>query len=156
MRKPLLAGLTGAVLAFTLAATLQPVRAGVPVGVVNLQELLRSYPEYRSADQQVKTAEANYQKALMERMKKLEEARAKGKPAAELQKMQKQFEAELKPIQSRGIDLYKSLQDKLKGRIQTAIAQVGKAKGVEVIYDKQAVLYGGTDLTRDVAAKLGR
>lgn len=155
MRKPLLAGLTGAILAFTVA-NLQPVRASVPVGVVNLQELLRSYPEYRDADSQVKSAEVNYQKALMERMKKLEEARAKGKTPAELQKMQKQFEAELKPIQTRGIGLYKSLQEKLKGRIETAIAQVAKQKGVEVIYDKQAVLYGGNDLTRDVAAKLKR
>lgn len=155
MRKPLLAGLTGAIIAFTVA-NLQPVRASVPVGVVNLQDLLKSYPEYRDADAQVKQAEVTYQKALMERMKKLEAARAKGKSPAELQKMQKQFEAELKPIQSKGIGLYKSLQDKLKGRIEAAIAQVAKQKGVEVIYDKQAVLYGGHDLTRDVAAKLKR
>ena len=153
MRTALLAGLTGAVIAFTVA-NLQPVRASVPVGVVNLQELLSSYPEYQNADQQVKQAEANYQKALMERMKKLEAARAKGTSAAQLQQMQKQYEAELKPIQNKGISLYKGLQDRLKARIETAIAMVARQQGVEVVYDKQGVLYGGHDLTHDVATKL--
>ncbi|MBC7541222.1 MAG: OmpH family outer membrane protein [Candidatus Sericytochromatia bacterium] len=155
MRSPLLAGLTGAAIAFSVAL-LQPVRASVPAGVVNLQELLRSYPEYKAADQQVKDAEVNYQKALMERMKKLEAARTKGSTPAQLQAMQKQFEAEIKPIQTRGVTLYKNLQDKLRGQIEKAIAEVAKAKGVDVIYDKQAVLYGGNDLTGAVSAKLKR
>lgn len=155
MRHPLLAGLIGATIAFSVAS-LRPVDASTPVGVVNLQELLQQYPEYRQADQQVKDAEVAYQKALAERLKKLEEARAKGTSPAELTKLQRQYEAEIKPIQTKGLNLYKSLQAKLKGQIETAISQVAKKKGLAVVYDKSAVLYGGTDLTKDVAAQLKR
>ena len=156
MRRTLVAGLTGAIIAFTVAS-LQPVRAANPVtGVVNLQQLLQSYPEYQQADRQVKQAEANYQRALADRLQKLETARKQGKSAAELQRLQKQYEAEIRPIQTRGVNLYKDLQARLRGKVERAIAVVARQKGMEAVIDKSAVLYGGKDLTADVSRQLRR
>lgn len=155
MRIPLLAGLAGVIVAFSVAC-LRPVSASVGAGVVNVQELLMSYPEYRNADEQVRQAESAFQKAYVERLKKLDDARKAGKSEAELRKLQEKYLAEIKPMQSRGRELVTSLQKKLKGRIESAIHAVAKQKGMEMVYDKQAVLFGGTDITRDVATKLKR
>lgn len=128
--------------------------AAPSVGVVNLQQLLDTYPAYKQAQGQLQQAEQNYQKELSVRLKKLEEAQKAGATKEKLMQMQKQYEKEVEPIRQRGQQLYQQLYAKLKAKIERAIADVAKSKHVEVVYDKQAVLFGGTDLTQDVAKKL--
>ena len=55
----------------------------------------------------------------------------------------------------------KKLQDKqselikpITESINKAIAAVGKTKGLAVVVDKNAVVYGGLDITQDVAKQL--
>jgi Skp family chaperone for outer membrane proteins len=48
----------------------------------------------------------------------------------------------------------KELSEKLNSRIESALAAVAKDKRVDFILAKDAVLYGGRDLTDDVLAKL--
>lgn len=130
--------------------------AAPSVGVVNLQQLLESYPAYKQAQGQLQTAEQNYQKELAKRLQKLEEAQKSGASRDKLMQMQKQYEKEIEPIRQRGQQLYQQLYTKLKAQIERAIADVAKSKHVEVVYDKQAVLFGGSDLTQDVAKRLKR
>lgn len=128
--------------------------AAPSVGVVNLQQLLDTYPAYKQAQSQLQQAEQNYQKELANRLKKLEEAQKEGATKEKLMQMQKQYEKEIEPIRQRGQQLYQQLYTKLKAQIERAIADVAKSKHVEMVYDKQAVLFGGTDLTQDVARLL--
>lgn len=48
------------------------------------------------------------------------------------------------------------LDDKAKADMQDAINKVAEAKGYSLIFDKSAVMYGGTDITDQVIAKLDR
>jgi len=67
--------------------------------------------------------------------------------AAEVEQLQKRLSDE---IGARN----KELSDKLQKKIEAALAAIAKEKRVDVILAKEAVLYGGRDLTSDVLAKL--
>ena len=47
-------------------------------------------------------------------------------------------------------DIYKGIKDK----VDTAISNVANTKGLTLVVDKRAVLYGGTDITDQVAKQL--
>lgn len=47
-------------------------------------------------------------------------------------------------------DIYKGIKDK----VDTAISNVANTKGLVLVVDKRAVLYGGTDITDQVAKQL--
>lgn len=51
-------------------------------------------------------------------------------------------------------DKQKELVDPLKKKVDDAIVAVGKTKGLTVIVNEGAVVYGGVDVTADVQAEL--
>jgi outer membrane protein len=55
-------------------------------------------------------------------------------------------------LQQKGEELSKQLTD----TVTAAITDVAKNKSYSVVLDKQAVLYGGSDMTDDVLAQLGK
>ena len=82
--------------------------------------------------------------------------------------MQKQFEQ-----QSAGMDdqqkqqLFQKMQGELatkrqeifkgiKDKVDTAVSDVAKTKGLSLVVDKSVVLYGGTDITDQVAKELNK
>ena len=46
------------------------------------------------------------------------------------------------------------MSNKLKTQVENAIKDVAKDKNLDVIVDKQAVLFGGNDVTEDVIKKI--
>lgn len=69
------------------------------------------------------------------------------KSSAEIEQLQKRLSDE---INARN----KELSEKLNQKIESALAAVAKDKRVEFILAKDAVLYGGRDLTNDILTKL--
>ena len=48
------------------------------------------------------------------------------------------------------------LIEPIQKKIDEAVKAVAEAKGLQVVLDKNAVVYGGQDITQDVVKKLGK
>ena len=80
--------------------------------------------------------------------------------------MQKQFEQQSANMtEEQKQELFQKMQAELaqknqeliktvQAKVETAIGDVAKTKGLSVVLDKRAVLYGGTDITEQVAKKM--
>lgn len=80
--------------------------------------------------------------------------------------MQKQFEQQSANMtEEQKQELFQKMQAELaqknqeliktvQAKVETSIGDVAKTKGLSVVLDKRAVLYGGTDITEQVAKKM--
>ena len=48
------------------------------------------------------------------------------------------------------------MMEPVRAKIEAAVKEVADAKGITVVINKEAVVYGGTDLTQDVLKKLNK
>lgn len=126
------------------------------IGYVDTQKVFQNYKTAQEAQGRFRKEAQAYQQELAADQKKLEDARKANKSPDEINKMQKRFEDELRPKKTRVEGLDRDLSGKIKKQIETVIAAVAKSKGVATVVDKQVVLYGGTDLTSDVLARLNK
>lgn len=135
MKKVLAMAACAAVMTFGAAAT----ASAAGVGYVNMNAVMQAHPKMEKAQLDLRAAA---QKAQDDFNKQ-----AEGKTDAEKQQIAQ--------------DLQKSLSEKEQSTMQpilkavyTAIQDVRKDKGLDVILDQGAVIDGGTDVTEDVKAKL--
>jgi len=158
VKKRMIGILGGALLAAAVLAGPSMAAPAAPgaIGYVDTQKVFQGYKEAQSAQSRFRKEAQDYQQELADAQKKLEDARKAGKSDAEINKMQKKYEDELKPKKSRVEALDRELSGKIKKQIESVIAQVAKSKGIPTVVDKQVILYGGTDITSDVLARLNK
>lgn len=124
--------LTAAVFAAILSAS----AAFAASGVVNADEVLANYAKFTQARQQLA--------ALVQQK---EAAVRAEKDAAKQQQMAAEARRQLVQEERRIMDPV------IKG-VQAAVAKVAKAKNLDTVVHSAMVLYGGTDITKDVIAAL--
>ncbi len=113
--------------------------ASSSVGVVDGRKVLTSLPDYAAASNEM-------QQALQEAQMRFEADTAN-----------KSDEEKAKAMQQAQRELQKKEQELMAGiekKIDDAVKQVAEAKGLSVVIDKSAVVYGGQDITDDVIKKL--
>ncbi len=108
-------------------------------GVVDMQKVGTEAPI-------IKTTEEEFNKQRDEMMQQMQKD-MEGKSGEELQKVQEDYTAKAKLMQSEA-------QNKMKSSLDAALAAVAKEKNLSAIMDKRAVPQGGTDVTSDVIAKM--
>lgn len=121
-------------------------RSSLHIAYVDMDALIAQHPN--------RTA---YQKELNEFIqKRKEDLRSKSslpdltdKQKAQLQNLSQQYEKE---VYERDQELTKKIVDD----IQKKVEEVAKKKGLELVLQKSAILYGGQDLTSDVLKMLTR
>jgi outer membrane protein len=128
--------------------------AATTIGYVDTAKVLLSYSGAKNAQGQMAQELQAYQKAFLDRQKKIAEAQKAGKPQAEIQKMTEAFEKELAPLKSRAMSLEQRLSGDVKTKIEAKINAIAKAKKLDYVLDKAAMLYGGVDITNDVINSL--
>lgn len=143
--------ITAAVLAGTLTAS--PAFA-LTIGYVDTAKVLLTYSGAKNAQGQMAKELEVYQKAFVERQKKIAEAQKAGKTPAEIQKMTTEFEKELAPLKTRAMSLEQRLSADVKTKIEGKIHAIAKARKLDYVLDKAAMLYGGVDITNDVINSL--
>lgn len=137
-----------------------PVLAQTKIGVVDTQTIISTsklYAELRKSEQELARMQEAFQKEYMDKMNKLQQAKNK----EEFEKLQKQFQNELikkrdsvmNSLQVKQKNLDKMKND-LRKKVEVAINNIAKAKKLEYVVDKQAMFYGGLDITKDVLAKI--
>jgi Skp family chaperone for outer membrane proteins len=124
------------------------------IGVVDRDKIVASYPRAQQAAEELKKSEDKIHKLIEDSNKQYEEAKAVKKPPAELEGLQKrlqnQIDDEVKRVQARA----QALENDLEGAIDSAIKAEASNRKVDVVFLKQAVLSGGTDLTEGIVKRL--
>lgn len=113
---------------------------GSDIGYVNYQLLVSQHPDMAAARQSMQNEVDQAQKDF--------EAKTQGMSDQDKQQYYLQTQQRLSMKQQ---ELLKPIYDK----VDAAIKDVATAQGVSVVLDKSNVIYGGKDLTDDVAKKIG-
>ena len=109
------------------------------VGVVNYQMLIAQSPDIRDVDAAMKTEIENAQKEFEEKSKSMNDV--------EKRRYYTQTE-------ERVLNKQTELMDPVMKKIEAAIKKVADKKGLAVVVEKSTVVYGGTDITDEVAKSL--
>lgn len=144
----------------SLSFLASPVLAQTKIGIVDTQVIIstsRLYGELRKAENELAKLQENFQKDYMDKMNRLQQAKNK----EEFERLQKQFQGELskkrdsvmRTLQSKQKNLEKMKND-LRKKVEMAINNIAKSKKFDYVVDKQAMFYGGTDITQDVLSKI--
>ena len=111
------------------------------VGVVNYQMIIVSTPDMDAYKTNMQAEIDNAQKEFDEKAKDL--------PDQEKQRYYTQ-------LQERLGQKDRELKAPILDKINAAIKKVADSKGLTIVVDKQAVLYGGVDITDDVVKSLSK
>jgi outer membrane protein len=109
------------------------------IGKINYGQVMQAAPGLQEAQTEM-------QKAAQDAQKEFEE---KGKNLSEDEKVKLHAEIQ-KNLEEKG----KSLVEPVKKQVDDAIVAVGKTKGLSIVVNERAVVYGAVDVTRDVQLEL--
>ncbi len=124
------------------------------IGVIDVQKVFKGYQETSKAQDALAKKDADFKKEFDASQKQIEDAKTAKKSDKEIETLTKDLEAKLSPKRDELMKLNAALSGKLQKDIVTAAQGVAKTMGVDVIFDKQAVITGGVDLTDMVIDKL--
>ena len=126
------------------------------IGIVDGEKLFDLYPGVQDAQKKIADAQDDLKNAIEESEKVFTEFEKQKKSEAE--KLTKKRELQEK-IDTKADDTRKMVESvsvKIEKDITDAIKKIAQEKGLEVVFDKRAVLVGGSDVTDAVAEILKR
>ena len=126
--------------------------ASVPsrIAVIDVNGVLSQSTQVMALQKDQKLKSEEFQKWLNTAKADVEKQKTKdGK-----EKLIKKYEAEYSKRQETMQRDYTAKLQKIDSEISAVIAQEAKSKGYDVVLSKNVVLYGGVDLTGDVAKKV--
>lgn len=165
MKKTLLAILAAVALAAPITGITAPASAQeMKVGTIDVQQILAKSPlmkaleaaqkQVAEAEQGLVTFRNDKLKELQEMQKRVQEGSMKEddfiKKQRELEdELRKRVEAEQNKLAGKKEEIGK-MKVKLEKDVETAVNKVAKEKGLDMVINKQLVIFGGTDITNDV------
>lgn len=163
MRKsPLLGVIIGVAAATTIGAasaqtTSAPVSAapiGKVVGIIDRDKVVAGYPKAQHAAEELKQLEDKLNHVIDDAQKEYETAKKAGKPQAELDALQKRLQTNIDTEGKQFQGRISSLEADLEAAVDAAIKAEAAQHHVDVVFLKQAVLFGGVDITEGVLRRL--
>lgn len=139
-----------------LAAEKENVSSTMKVGVVDSNKILQTYPKAQRLMQDIAKAEADLNKKILEKKQALDKAKSENKTQTELQMMAEQMRLEIEPEAKKIEADSNKRSDEIEGTIKAAIEKSAKEGKYDIVLIKEAVLYGGTDLSDSVLQTLGK
>ena len=157
-KKSILASLVGVILSTGLISAANA--TDITIGTVDTSAIVAKsslYSSLRRSQKELASLQDSYQKDVMAKQKKLSTAKSK----EEYEKLAKQYSAELKVKQEQGMKVVQgkqrsldSMQKSLKAKVDVAIRDIAKQKKLTYVVDKQAMFFGGIDITPEVLARV--
>jgi outer membrane protein len=124
------------------------------VGIIDRDKVVAAYPKAQAAAEELKKMEENLNKIIDDANRQYEEAKKANKPQAELDALQKRLQAHIDEEGKRFQNRISSLENDLERAVDGAIQAEAQQHHVDVVFLKQAVLFGGVDLTEGVLKRL--
>lgn len=126
------------------------------IGFVDMQHVFMNYNETQKARADFEEKQDELRKELESKQALLDTAQKEKKDPEEIEQIIQEIQDELKPKQEELLSLNNQLMSKIRNDILIATSKVAKSYGIDVVMDKQALLYGGFDLTDFVLDDLNR
>ena len=111
------------------------------VGVIDYRQVMSQHPDLQNIDSQMETAIAEVKKDFEEKSAGMNDQEKQDYYQQSQQRLRQRQQELLEPIE-------KSVED--------AVKQTADTKGLSVVIEKSAVVYGGQDITQDVINRLGK
>ena len=110
------------------------------VGVIDYRQVMMSHPDLQNVETQMQTE--------IETVRKEFEERAAGMSTD--QEKQDYYQQSQERLRNKQQELIEPIEQSIKD----AVKKTAEAKGLSVVIEQSAVVYGGQDITQDVIAKL--
>ncbi|MBR0287446.1 MAG: OmpH family outer membrane protein [Selenomonadaceae bacterium] len=133
----------GSVVAIALTQTgnIASAASSSNVGTIDYQQVMAAHPDVQNLQGQMETAVADVKKEFDEKSAGMNE----------------QEKADYyRQCQERLAQKQQELLDPIRTAVDVAIKKVADKKGLSVVIDKMAVIYGGQDITAEVITELGK
>ncbi len=128
-------------LALTQTGNIASAASSSSVGVIDYQQAMAEHPDVKNLQTQMETAVSDIKKEFDEKSAGMnDQEKADYYMQCQQRLAQKQQEL-LEPIRQ---------------AVEGAIKKVADKRGMAVVIDKAAVIYGGQDITQEVIAELGK
>ncbi|OGI20042.1 MAG: hypothetical protein A3B68_00345 [Candidatus Melainabacteria bacterium RIFCSPHIGHO2_02_FULL_34_12] len=124
------------------------------IGVVDGEKLFDQYPGAQDATKKISDAQDELRNAITETEKIYAEFEKQKKSEAEKLTKKKELQVKIDAKAQETKTLIESLSVKIEDEILAAIKKTASEKGLDVVFDKRAVLVGGTDITDAVSEAL--
>ncbi len=111
------------------------------VGVINSAQVMAQHPDVQNVEAQMRATIAEVQRDFEEKSAGMNDQEKQEYYRQCQQRIQQKQEELLEPLE-------KSFNDTVK--------RVADSKGLSVVIDSAAVVYGGNDITQDVISRLGK
>lgn len=111
------------------------------VGIIDYRQVMGQHPDLAAANTQMQQAVTDAQKDFEEKSANMND-----------QEKSDYYQQTQQRLQQKQQELIEPIQDKVKD----AVKSVAEAKGLTVVLDKSSVVYGGQDITQDVAKKVSK
>lgn len=133
----------GSVVAIALTQTgnIASAASSSSVGTIDYQQVMAAHPDIESLQSQMETAVADIKKEFDEKSAGMND-QEKGDYYLQCQQRLAQKQEEL--------------LEPIRNAVDAAIKKVADKKGLAVVIDKAAVIYGGQEITADVIAELSK
>lgn len=128
-------------LALTQTGNIASAASSSSVGIIDYQQVMAAHPDIKKLQDQMEATVGDVRKEFEE------------KSAG----MNDQEKADYyRQCQERLAQKQQELLEPIRVAVDAAIKKVADKKGLSVVLDKMAVIYGGQDITQDVASELGK
>ena len=124
------------------------------VGVVDGEKLFDEYPSAQEATKKIADAQDELKREITESENVYTEFEKQKKSEAEKLTKQKELQTKIDAKAQSTKKMIESLSSKIEDEILQAIKKIAGEKGLEVVFDKRAVLTGGVDITQAVSSEL--
>ncbi len=117
------------------------------IGYIDTQLVVKQYNKAIAAQSDLVRKQKELQDLVIRKQGDLETAKASSKNEEELNRMKDEFEDELQPKREELVGLNQKLSSDIEKDIIEATKKIAKQLRIDIVFDKQVVLVGGTDLT---------
>jgi outer membrane protein len=124
------------------------------IAVVDSSKVLQEYPAAQKMLQDLAKAEADLNKKIADKKALIEQAKTAKKTDTEIQMLAEQMRLEIEPEARKLEEDTNKRSDQIEATIKTAIETVAKEGKYDAVMIKEAVLYGGVDVSDEVLKKL--
>ena len=126
------------------------------VGVIDVQRVFKEYSKTNQAQEKIKKEEDAFKKEVEKGQERITKARDAKKSPEELAKLTKEIENQLNPQREKLFNLTGQLTSEIQKDIVSAVREAGAKLGIDTVFDKQAVITGGVDMTEMVITRLNK
>ena len=124
------------------------------IAVIDSVRILKEYSAAQDLLQNLAKAEQELNKKILAKRKDIEKARAQKKTDTEIQMMAEKIRLELEPEAKRIEDESAAKSKEIEDKVDQVIKDYALKSKYDIVVVKEAVLYGGTDITDEILSKL--